>query len=170
MTTNEFLMAAREVRIESTIRSEISAVAKKWIGTPFFPHMAKRGIGADCVQLAAAVYQEAGVLPNEIELPKYHLSAGDHINSSVVIDWLLKSEWFQPEAAPETGSLITFQIGRVEHHVGVMTTANTFVHAVRRLGVVEGDLRDPAFARRLRSSWGPTGAFLDDHQPEQICF
>jgi cell wall-associated NlpC family hydrolase len=137
------------------IREQLSAIARTWLGTPFYPHMAKRGIGADCVQLVMAIYKEAGLIPEGETLPKYSLQGGEHLNESIVLKWLSTCGYVQPEQTPGPGSVITFRIGKVDHHVAIMISDTKFIHSARRFGVIEGDLRDPTFAKRLQTCWGP---------------
>ncbi len=144
------------MRDEQSIRNDASKIAKQWLGTPFYPRMAKRGVGADCVHLALAVYKEAGIIPSHVTLPEYTLDQGDHLYVSLVVNWLSTSPYFEPESEmPRAGSLITMKIGRVIHHVGIMVGDTQFVQAIRNYGVVQLDLRDSTWMKKLRSSWKP---------------
>lgn len=133
----------------------IAKVAKEWVGTPFFPYMAKKGVGADCVHLALAIYQEAGVVPAWESLPRYHLDGGEHLDKSIVIQWLESHPYMIWVESPEIGDLITLQYGRVIHHVGVMVGERMFVQCIRKYGVIESDLRDPTWSQRVQSVWRP---------------
>lgn len=142
----------------------IAAIARTWPGTPFFPHMAKKGVGADCVQLARAIYVEAGIVPETLQFPRYRLDGGSHRESSAVIEFLEQCPHVEncasgPEvpmiAACAPGNLVTFEVGRVAHHVGVTLGGGKFVHAIRRYGVIECELKDPTWLKRLRSVWRP---------------
>lgn len=144
------------MRDEQSIRKEVSRIARSWLGTPFYPHMAKRGVGADCVNLALAIYKEAGVVPGSTTFPPYSLDQGDHLHISLVMQWLSSSPYFETESEmPRSGSLITLKIGRVIHHVGIMVGDTQFVQAIRNYGVVQLDLRDSTWMKKLRSSWKP---------------
>ena len=136
-------------------RLVVAEIAAKWIKTPFYPHMAKRGVGADCVQMALEIYKEAGLLPREVDLPIYRLDSGDHIDSNQVTRWLETSGFMRRVVAMAAGSLVVLKVGRVEHHVGVAVSSFKFVQAIRRYGVVESDLRDSTWAERVRSYWEP---------------
>jgi cell wall-associated NlpC family hydrolase len=140
---------------ENLARHRVAAEALLWKGTPFFPHMARRGVGADCVHFVLAVYKEAGVAPLETVLPKYTLDGGLHLARSLVLDWLATCPFVERETVPREGSVITFQFGRVPHHVGVVVDRGRFLHSVRGRGVVEGDLQDSTFRDKLTSSWKP---------------
>lgn len=136
--------------------ARVIAEARSWLGTPFYPHMAQKKVGADCVHLALAIYKACKVLPADVELPDYSLGNSDHLDRSIVIHWLASSRWFAPhDGMPEPGMLITLKVGRVEHHVGISVGPGKFVHSVRNYGVIESDLRDSTWKDRLRSVWRP---------------
>lgn len=140
----------------------VARIGRSWIGTPFYPHMAKKGIGADCVHLALEIYKEAGVLPKDLELPEYSLDGGAHLVDSLVVQWLARSDLFEIVSRhPEQGELITLKVGKVVHHVGIMVSSSTFVQSIRNAGVVERDLRDPTWSNRLRGCWKPTKLCLE---------
>lgn len=138
-----------------TLRARVAEVARSWIGTPFYPHCSIKGVGADCVQCVLAIYQEAGLIPNDTRLPKYHVGNGEHLQDSLVIEWIKKFPRFAVEESAKTGSLITLRIGRVSHHVAVMETERHFIHCIRGRGVVRSDLTDATFASRLATIWAP---------------
>ena len=136
--------------------SRVTKVARSWVGTPFYPHCCKKGVGVDCVHLALAVYKEAGVLPDDLELPHYTLDGGEHLHDSLVVQWLARSPLFVVSSEmPCEGELLVIRYARVEHHVGVMTEGTKFVQAVRHGGVVERDMRDSTWSSRLRGCWRP---------------
>jgi cell wall-associated NlpC family hydrolase len=147
-------MTEREIA-SNLARHRLADCAIQWRGTPFFPKMAKRGIGADCVHFVLAVYKEAEVAPLSATLPAYTLDGGLHRARSLVLEWLAACPYVAREETPRTGSVITFRYGRVPHHVGLMVDDHLFLHAVRGYGVTEGDLRDATFKDKLTSSWGP---------------
>jgi cell wall-associated NlpC family hydrolase len=139
------------------LRSELASEARSWIGTPFFPHTCKKDVGCDCVQLALGIFKAVGFVPEDLEFPPYRLGTGEHSSTSQVADWLEHSEFVEPETAPAPlpGDVLTFKIGRVEHHVGVMCGETEFVHCFRGYGVVIADLRDATWSSRLRTVWRP---------------
>jgi hypothetical protein len=53
-------------------RDNLVCIARSWLGTPFHPHAAIRGVGVDCVHLLAEIYRESGLFAG-YELPLiYH--------------------------------------------------------------------------------------------------
>lgn len=136
-------------------RLRIAELALSWVGTPFYPHMAKRAVGADCVQLALEIYKEAGCIDESVQLPKYNMDGGDHLESSIVIDWLNNSGWFTRSDCVTVGDLVTFNIGKVDHHVGIVASDKSFVQSVRHYGVIVSDLRDSTWQKRLKTIWSP---------------
>lgn len=146
--------------------TKIASIARSWLGTPFFPHQAIKGVGCDCVQLARAIYVEAGHAPETVVFPKYSLDGGYHLGRSTVISFLEECGLFScswdheidrhaPPPTIQPGDLLTFKIGRVPHHVGIAVGGGKFIHAIRDYGVIECDLRDSTWASRLRSVWRP---------------
>lgn len=134
----------------------VSAEAVKWVGTPFAAKMpAVRGVGADCVQLALAIYKRAGVLPDGVQLPEYRLDGGQYTRVSVIVAWMdgPGREWFERCQWPETGGLVAFRVVAVAHHVGVLVSPRAFVHSMRRYGVVESDIFDSTWSRRADGFW-----------------
>lgn len=136
----------------------IAEEAQTWVDTPFYPRMAVKGVGADCVQLALQIYKNCLVLPDDLKLPKYNLGGGEHRERSIVVEWLKTSNYFKKIDRPQEGALAVFLSGRersVEHHVGVFLNQRFFVHSWRGYGVRETTIADPTWANRLRSIWLP---------------
>lgn len=138
--------------------AKLNASALSWVGTPFFPFARTRGGGVDCVNLAAALYVEAGFL-NDFEMPKYTMDRGVHHAESALEAFLdLRSEFqkLQPseqEAMP--GDLLTFRIGKAAHHCGVLVDGTRFVHVYQLHNVQFGDLRDDTWKSRWASIYRP---------------
>lgn len=138
------------------MRESIVEEARSWIGTPFYPHVAIKGVGADCVTFALRVFQGVGLIPQSESLPKYALDGGSHLPASQVIEWLKACGWFvEISGAPLAGDVVTFRVGKVVHHVGIAITDMKFVHCIRRYGVIESDLRDETWKSRLQTIWTP---------------
>jgi cell wall-associated NlpC family hydrolase len=130
-------------------------IARSWIGTPFHPHGRIRGVGVDCVHLLAEIYREAGHLP-DYTFPDYAMGSGEHLKASQVQAWLDTSPRFaHVEGNPQAGDVACFRLGRVAHHVGLVTDRETFIHALRTAGVIESMLEDPTYAKRLVALYRP---------------
>lgn len=136
---------------------KVAQVAESWLGTPFFPHMAKKGVGVDCVQLAKGICIEAGLgSESDADFPPYRLDVGLHLDSSIVLRWLEQSKFFYRVTEISPGCILTVRIGRIEHHVGVvLSDCKRFVHAVREYGVITGTLRDSTWSSRITTIWEP---------------
>ncbi len=137
------------------VQYRIAEIALDWIGTPFYPGQARKGVGADCVQFALRVYKEAGIIPLNVRLPQYNLGDGDHLSTGLVLPWIESCGFFVREEIPRIGSLLTFEFGRVPHHVGVMVSGQEFVQAIRGYGVRKFTLQDSTWSKRLRTVWFP---------------
>lgn len=80
----------------SRFERELSA----WAGTPFWPRMAQRGVGVDCVRFAFAVLQNLDVI-GPIDWPRYPIRGGGReiigiIEERVIADCGLECVWLRP--------------------------------------------------------------------------
>ncbi|HVY71467.1 MAG TPA: NlpC/P60 family protein [Verrucomicrobiae bacterium] len=154
----------------------LQRTARAWLGTPFRAHLAVPGVGVDCVQLCAAIYQRLGVI-DSFTPPPYQVTAGPHRETSQVEAFLAAMpERFQkvgthgsrvrsqeengrssvaspPQLSP--GDLLCFHVGRVTHHCGVLIRRMNFIHAIHHCGVVESTLADSNWLKRLRGAYRP---------------
>lgn len=134
---------------------KLASIARRWEGTPFRPHMAKIGLGVDCVWLAAEIYREAGAL-DVFDPPTYSIDGGHHNDVSKVVAWVEQSGRFSLVIGqPSAGDLVCFKIGKTIHHVGVMLDAGRFVHAINRHGVTVSYLAEAAYGKRLAAVYQP---------------
>ena len=135
----------------------LDQVARSWLGTPFHSHAAIRGVGVDCVHLLAEIYRESGLLAG-YELPRYTMGGGDHADTSLVISWLEAHPLRRIDLTTDAlaaRDLVTFRLGRVAHHVGLMLGEKTFLHAIRDCGVLESRIDEKIYARRLLQAYRP---------------
>ena len=138
-------------------QAALLAEARSWLGTPFVPRGNLKGAGVDCVHLPAEIYRALGVLPG-YAFPDYQLDSGSHAAESLVTGWLDGRPDFLPLAPVEAclaGDLLAFRIGKVVHHVGLLLQGSRFIHCLRHRGVLESDLRDPTYAKRLVRVYRP---------------
>jgi len=135
--------------------------ARSWLRTPFRDHCAMKGIGADCVGFAHAVYVAVGAI-QPIKFPDYALDEGAHSNESKLVRVLSETDLFTEiwhhaggeEIPPLThGDLLCFHLGRSVHHCGILLGAPHFVHAIQNYGVIESMITDPTYRRVMVSVW-----------------
>ena len=129
--------------------------AESWIGTPFHPHARTIGGGVDCVNLAAAIYEGAGVI-ERFAPPPYKMDGGHVLMRSQIYAYLNASPDFYeiPINVRQPGDLICFNLGGVSHHVGVLLNDNQIIHAMQRVGVVKCDY-GASFLRRTDRIYRP---------------
>ena len=136
-------------------RNKIVKEAESWIRTPFMGHTGVKGLGVDCVHLVAAVYVAAGVLKAPVEFPRYTLGAGSHLESSLVVDSVVKTGRFCLVDNIQPGDMIGFRCGRVIHHVGIATSENEFIHCYQGAKVCKSRLDAPPWSTRVKAIWRP---------------
>lgn len=137
------------------ISSNIQKAANSWIGTPFQAHARVKGAGVDCVNLAAAIYQEAGLIDEIPEFPRYSMDGGKHLAKSTLSAVLATIPGFQQVDLESIypGALLVFALGRVTHHIGVALDERRFVHALQGPGVIISSLKEKSYSKRLREVW-----------------
>lgn len=121
-------------------REDVVKEARSFVGTPYHSRARIKGVGVDCVQIIAAVYEACGVLP-PIDVGKY--SDQWHLHSAVPLyEEGVKANGGKEIEAPQAGDLVLYFQGKQFAHGAIVTVAAPLriVHAFapsRR--VVEGD-------------------------------
>ncbi len=136
-------------------QAQLLACAQEWEGTPFLPHGQAKGLGVDCVWLAASLYMETGHL-EAFKPGEYTMDGGQHNPLSQVIGWLERSNRFARVDMPlEVGDLLCFRMGRSVHHVGVVLTERTFLHVYQGYTVRAASIDDSTWSKRLACVFRP---------------
>jgi cell wall-associated NlpC family hydrolase len=132
---------------EAAARAAIVAEALTWEGTPYHPHARVKGVGCDCAQLPAAVYEAVGLI--------------EPVNPTYTSDWMLHRDeekflgFVLPQARQikfkdvQPGDLILWRFGRTFSHAAIVLDMPEVLHAALKGGAViradvtrESDLRD----------------------------
>jgi cell wall-associated NlpC family hydrolase len=154
--------------------AQLLEAAAEWLGTPFHRYASLKGVGVDCVNLVARLYEVCGVLEAPVVLPRYSMDAGNHLDSSILLRFVDQTGRFAEiglEAAVpamgcrgcgevaatagvphlQVGDLVGFRVGRVVHHAGVYLGGpdRLFIHALERYGVVTHTILDSTWLDRI---------------------
>ena len=133
-------------------RGAVISAAESWIGTPYH-HMARlKGVGCDCLTLLAAVYYEAGVIP-EVEIPFYPPDWHLHRSTERYMDGL--RDYAREVDAPRLGDSALFRFGRCFAHGAIVVEWPRVIHAWNGLGVVRGDASKPNLSNRSVRFFSP---------------
>ena len=130
------------------VGSLVSA-ARGWLGTPYHDQASLRGVGCDCLGLARGVWREV-VGAESFPIPSYSRDWGETGRCEVLAEGVrrMMSEIAPTDAVP--GALILFRMTprAIAKHVGILTSADSFIHAYERLGVIE-EVLTPTWRRRI---------------------
>jgi len=141
--------------------------AMSWIGTPFRHLCHTKQTGVDCVGFPLIVFRVAGLIPFEYYLPHYPLDGGYHGAVSALDAELVRLGCFDriwqrdcfacPVVLPTVleGDLFTMQLGRWPYHCALSIGGLSFLHAHPTSGVIQSDLRDATYLKRIRAVWRP---------------
>lgn len=136
-------------------------IAEAWRGTPFSANACIAGPhgGVSCQALAAAIYVEAGVLPEDVEVPAGRVTRGRFSRESEIEPWVRNRPEFSEllifDGDPEPGNLLGFKIGHCLNHLGVAISGGQFVHCLEGVGVLFSSISDATWASRLVNRWEP---------------
>jgi cell wall-associated NlpC family hydrolase len=112
------------------LRQRIVEEAQKWVGTPFHHEARLRGVGVDCGNLLAAVFEAVGLLqPMKIEHypPDFMLHRSEEWYLSVVTEFAAEVDIAR--SLPMPGDVALFRFGRVYSHGGIVVNWPLIIHA-----------------------------------------
>lgn len=120
--------------------SAVVAAARRFVGTPYRHRAALAGAGCDCLGLLRGVWRE--LYGEEIAVPAYRADWRDLTHGAELL--ALAGRLLLPAEGLAAGRVLLFRLGPspLPRHCGIMVTAERFVHAVERLGVVEANLTE----------------------------
>ena len=127
---------------------DVVAAARTWLGTPYRHQAATLGAGCDCLGLLRGVWRTLyGDEP--MAVPPYRADWRDlrHADSLLqMADRLLLRAGLEPML----GQVVLFRLHGlpVPKHCGILVSAERFIHAQERIGVVETNLT-PGWHRRI---------------------
>lgn len=130
--------------------SEVVAIARSWIGTPYRHQGARRGVGCDCLGLVRGIWRE--LYGDEPEVPPaYGMDWAERSGKERLYAAALR--YFGPPVGRERmapGDLLLFrwQEGVAAKHLGLLSEDNRFIHAYEAAGVIESALV-PSWRRRV---------------------
>jgi cell wall-associated NlpC family hydrolase len=115
---------------EAAARAAIVTEAISWERTPYHPHARLKGIGVDCAQFPAAVYEAAGLVPHLA--PEYSAQWMLHRDEEHFLAWVTPhaTEISRGQLGP--GDFVIWKFGRVFSHGAIVIEPPEVIHAVIR--------------------------------------
>ena len=136
--------------------TDIAALARTWIGTPYVHQASSQGAGTDCLGLLRGIWRAVyGAEPCAI--PPYSMDwseAGAREDLMQAADtWLIRKDI--SDAAMGDVLLFRMRAGAVAKHLGIagdVGAAPSFIHAYSGHGVLESPLSEP-WARKIAARY-----------------
>lgn len=130
-----------------TTRMDVVCEALTWERTPYHHRARIRGIGVDCANLPAAVYEAVGLI-DHLD-PDYSPQWMMHHDEEQFLHYIVeRAREIQPEQVGP-GDLIVWKFGRTFSHSAIVIDYPEIIHAVNLTGVVKGNaIRDGELAGR----------------------
>lgn len=112
---------------EAEQRARVVEIARSWLGTNYHHAARIKGVGVDCAQIIAAVYEEAGLVP-KIAIPPYpaqwHLNRGGQRYLETVLQYA-----HEIEGPPQPGDVVLWQFGHTFSHGAIVVAWPQVIHA-----------------------------------------
>lgn len=127
----------------------VIAAARGWLGTPYHDQASVKGVGCDCLGLARGIWREV-VGSETLPVPPYSRDWGEIGSREVLADAAARVMIrIDPDEAG-AGAVVLFRMraSAIVKHVGILTSADSFIHSYERLGVIEEPLT-LAWQRRI---------------------
>ncbi len=131
--------------------TQVAAIARAWIGTPYVHQASVQGVGCDCLGLLRGIWREIyGTEPEAI--PAYTPDWSEPQGEEALMTAARRHLRILKGARLVPGQVILFRMrqGAVAKHLGVISEAGDmprFIHAYQGHGVVESPLSAPWLKR-----------------------
>jgi hypothetical protein len=133
------------------LRHAVIEEAKSWIGTPFHDGAKLKGVGVDCGQFVAAVFENCGWEP--IKIGEYKALFFMHQCNPMYIDLVRKHS--VETAAKDPGNIAMYRVGKSYGHGCIIVEWPMVIHAGEHTGVELAD------ATQGRLTMGKTPIIFD---------
>lgn len=139
------------------LRRRVVAEAHTWARTPYHHHGRIKGVGVDCAQILAAVFEAAGIV-RRLDLgnyaPQWHLHQGEE----VYLRWLhvVGATRLAPGLHPQAGDIGVWRFGRTFSHGAIVLEGGAdplLLHAYIGRGVIFTRASDDPLAGRDHCYW-----------------
>jgi len=137
----------------------VIAEAATWLGTPFVPEAAKRGVGVDCLMLPIRVYAATG---NGPELDPRPYGKGWYRGAARYRRTLRRhATLWTADAPPPPAALVLFKLTTATAtdgaHGGIVVAWPVIIHAHPGFGVIVSRADDDDLRGDFREAWVPHG-------------
>lgn len=111
-------------------REEVVREALTWEGTPYHHHARIKGVGVDCAQLPAAVYEAVGIIPHlDPEYSEQWMMSRDE---ELYLSYVFPHAREIDRAEAKAGDFGIWKFGRTFSHGAIVIDPPTVLHAVIR--------------------------------------
>jgi NlpC/P60 family putative phage cell wall peptidase len=124
-------------------RSDVVAIARQWIGTPYHHQASLKGVGTDCLGIVRGVYRELFGFDPEAP-PAYSADWAEALGRETLLEAAARHLVVAAASDVRDGDVLVFRIRSEARakHMAILTSATTMVHAVEASGTVEVPLGD----------------------------
>lgn len=118
----------------SASRDDVVREALRWEGTPYHSHARLLGLGVDCCNLPAAVYESCGLIPHVA--PRYSKQWYLHHDRELFLEYVRPHAAEVERDAAGPGDMAIWRFGRTFSHAAILIEPPVVLHAVALAGAV----------------------------------
>ena len=146
-------------RARAPNRSAIVAVTRSWLGTPYHHQMSAKGLGTDCLGLVRGVWREVyGTEPEAMPAYARDWAEAGGLETLLTAARRHFDEIDSVRAVPGDVLVFRYRPGAAAKHMGVLSGADTMIHACVSGPVCQITLT-PWWRRRIAAAFAfPGGA------------
>ena len=135
------------------MRSQVIAIARTWLGTPYHHQASLKGAGCDCIGLVRGIWRELyGSEPQA--LPAYTRDWAEAHGRETLLDAARRHlvELAASDAQPGDVLIFRWRRGALAKHCAILSTSATMIHALEGAPVSEVSL-SPWWRRHLAGTF-----------------
>jgi NlpC/P60 family putative phage cell wall peptidase len=137
-----------------TLRSQVVAEARSWVGTPYHHQGHVKGQGVDCGWLPIMCFRLIGAVPMDFDPGNYSSDWYMHKSEERYLAFVERFARQVDAAAARPADIALFKIGKCLSHTSILIGGRLMVHANRKASQVEIARVDQCeITRHLHSYW-----------------
>lgn len=140
---------------EASRATEVVALARSLVGTPWAEYGADPADGFDCIGFIIYVAKQVGRLPSEWTPPQYDLRAG-YDGPELLLETLAALGCTPKDSEdPAPGDILCYRMPVTCWHAGIYLGQDQWAHAMPRYGVRVSYTTESTWRRRYAGAWDP---------------
>jgi NlpC/P60 family putative phage cell wall peptidase len=140
------------MKLHDMERELVVQEAKSWLGTPYHHHGRIKGVGVDCAQFLACVYEAVGLV-EPVDTGFYPIDWHLHHSEERFSEWMAKYATLKVGHEPEKGDVLLWRFGRTYSHGSIYIGEGLYIHSYLNIGVMISTAHEEPLVGRKSQHW-----------------